>query len=255
VLGAIVGDVVGSVYEWAPLKAKDFPLLEGASRFTDDTVLTVAIADAMLSGADYAETVCAYALRYPHAGYGGLFLKWAHGGGGRAYHSWGNGSAMRVSPVGWALEDVEAVLSEAERTAAITHSHPEGIKGAQATALAVFLARHGATRDEIRREVEERFAYVLDRSLDEIRPSYTFDVSCKGSVPESLICFLESTDYEDAIRNAVSLGGDADTKASIAGAVAEAFYGGVPNALGRAVLELLPSDLRDVVARFRGRFE
>ncbi len=206
-LGAIAGDIVGSVFELSPIKHKSFPLICEQSRFTDDTVLTVAIADAILHGTDYRIVVRDYAMKFPYAGYGGHFIQWASAGGGAPYNSWGNGSAMRVSPVGWAFESVESVLKEAEHTAVITHNHPEGVKGAQATSMAVFLARNGASRTEIRETIEQRFGYNLSRSADEIRETYGFDVSCQGSVPESLISFLESEDFEDAVRTAISLGG------------------------------------------------
>ena len=249
-----MSDIVGSVFELSPIKHKSFPLISELSRFTDDTVLTVAIADAIMHGTDYVTVVRDYALRFPHAGYGGHFIRWASSGGEAPYNSWGNGSAMRVSPVGWAFESVESVLTEAERTAAITHNHPEGVKGAQATALALFLARQGATRTEIRETIEGRFGYDLSRSTDEIRETYDFDVSCQGSVPESLISFLESEDFEDAVRTAISLGGDADTMACIAGAVAEAFYGGIPAELEQQVIQVLAPALRTVVVQFRDRY-
>jgi ADP-ribosylglycohydrolase len=253
-LGAIAGDIIGSPYEASPVKHKDFPLFSDASRFTDDTVLTVAVADCILHGRDYVEAFHEYTARHPRAGYGGTFARWAFSRATAPYNSWGNGSAMRVSPVGWAARDAQDVLSEAERSAEATHNHPEGVKGAQATALAVFLARTGSTRDAIREEIAAQFGYDLDRSLDDIRATYTFDVSCQGSVPESLISFLESTDFEDAVRNAVSLGGDADTMACIAGAVAEAFYGGVPPAIEAASLDALTPDLVEIVDLFRERY-
>lgn len=253
-LGAIAGDIIGSVYEAWPTKSKSFPLFSSGSRFTDDTVLSVAVADCILHGGDYARTFQDYVRRYPDAGYGGTFIRWALSGQSRPYGSWGNGSAMRVSPVGWAFESSEAVLEHSMKSAAVTHDHPEGIKGAQATALTVFLARSGVSRDHIRRTVTERFDYDLTRSVVEIRPHYGFDVSCQGSVPESLICALESQDFEDAVRNAVSLGGDADTMACIAGAVAEALYGGVPRHIESEVDLRLDDSLRRMLARFRAKF-
>ena len=253
-LGAIAGDVVGSIYEHSPIKQKSFPLIVERSRFTDDTVLTVAIADAILNGSDYGTVVREYARRFPHAGYGGHFIQWAFTDDAPPYNSWGNSSAMRVSPVGWACETAEQVLLEAERTAAITHNHPEGVKGAQATALAVFLARRGTSRSDIRAEIERTFGYDLSRAVDGVRKTYNFDISCQGSVPESLISFLDSESFEDAIRNAISLGGDADTMASIAGAVAEAFYGGVPEPLAQNVLGLCPPEFQTIVVQFCSRY-
>jgi ADP-ribosylglycohydrolase len=253
-LGAIAGDVIGAPYEGRPIKTEDFDLFSHRSVFTDDTVLTCAVAQAILGGTDYAEALRAFTKRYPHAGYGGTFIQWALNDWDAPYDSWGNGAAMRVAPVGWAFETVEDVLREAEASAAVTHNHPEGVKGAQATALAVYRARTGARKPEIRDEIEARFGYDLHRHLEEIRPGYQFDVSCQGSVPESLIAFLASDSVEDAIRKAISLGGDADTMACIAGAVAEAFYGGVPDALAAEVRMRLPDDLLDVVARFRAAY-
>jgi len=253
-LGAIAGDVIGSVYEASPVKASDFELFSPGSRFTDDTVLTVATAEALLGDRDYAGAYRRYGRAYPNAGYGGSFYLWLVSEDAGPYRSWGNGAAMRVSPVGFALDTVDEVLAEAARSAAVTHNHPEGIKGAQATALAVFLVRTGADKTSIRSAIEERFGYDLARSLDAIRPTYRFDISCQGSVPESLIAFLASTDYESAVRNAVSLGGDADTMACIAGGVAQAFYGAVPEQIAREVRARLPEGFLDVLARFESQY-
>jgi len=196
-LGAIAGDIIGSIYEGNPLKISDFPLFSPHCRFTDDTVLTVATAEALLKGLDYATVYRAYGRRYPNAGYGGTFIHWILDDQAGPYQSWGNGSAMRVSPVGWAGDTVAAVLAEAERSAAVTHNHPEGIKGAQATALAVYLARTGHDKAALKQEIEQRFGYNLSRSLAAIRPGYRFDVSCQGSVPEAIIAFLEAADVEE----------------------------------------------------------
>ena len=253
-IGAIGGDIIGSIYEGRGIKTKDFPLFAAGCRFTDDTVLTAAVARAILRGEDYAVAARALGRRYPHAGYGAAFFRWLLNPGAGPYNSWGNGAAMRVSPVGLAFNEKPRVLDEARRSAVITHNHPEGIRGAQATALAVWMARKGRRRSEIRTAVQENFGYDLARSLAEIRPGYRFDVSCQGSVPEALIAFLESDSYEDAVRNAVWLGGDSDTMACIAGAVAEAFYGGVPRAVAAAVREHLPDDLWEVTRSFCRRF-
>lgn len=255
-LGAIAGDIIGSPFEgWGlQIKTAEFDLFTERSRFTDDTVLTVAVAKAILSGMDYTSTFKLYGRRYPRAGYGGAFHKWIHSANSAPYNSWGNGSAMRVSPVGWAFDTVEDVLLEAERTAEVTHNHPEGIKGAEATALAVFLARTGESKEEIRSQIAGRFSYDLNRTLADIRPTYTFDVSCQGSVPESIIAFLESDGFECAVRNAISLGGDSDTMACIAGAITEAFYGGVPAEIASAVRTRLPDELVEVIDEFRDRF-
>ena len=253
-LGAIAGDVIGSVHERSGTKTKDFELLVPDSRFTDDTVLTVAVADCLLHGKDYVDALHDYFHAYPAAGYGGTFIRWAGYRRREPYQSWGNGSAMRVSAVAYARDTLAEVLEEARRSAAVTHDHEQGIRGAQATAAAVFLARTGASKEQIRRYTEEQFGYFLEETLDQIRPTYAFDVSCQGSVPQSILAFLESTDYEDAVRNAISLGGDADTMACIAGAIAEPFYGGVPSAIAEPVLALLEVRLRGIVWEFRERF-
>ncbi|MEW6265848.1 MAG: ADP-ribosylglycohydrolase family protein [Thermodesulfobacteriota bacterium] len=249
-LGAIAGDIIGSVYEPRPIKTKDFPLFSPRCTFTDDTVLTVAVAEAILTGRSYFETIRQIGRRYPRAGYGGSFIQWLFAEDPRPYHSWGNGSAMRVSPVGFAFQDEDIVLAEAARTAEITHDHTEGIKGAQATALAVFLARRGQAKEKIRKEIMAQFDYDLDRTVDEVRPQYSFDISCQGTVPEAIIAFLDSTSYEDAIRNAISLGGDSDTLACITGGIAEAFYGGVPEAIRQRVRSILTPDLWEITDRF-----
>ncbi|HVL58021.1 MAG TPA: ADP-ribosylglycohydrolase family protein [Burkholderiaceae bacterium] len=254
-LGAIAGDVIGSVHEHAGTKTKYFPLLAPHCRFTDDSVLTVAVADALLGPRDYVDAFHDWFWRYPHAGYGGTFAHWALSRRREPYNSWGNGAAMRVSPIAWAFDSLDEVLAQARRSAEVTHDHPEGIRGAQATAAAVFLARQRRSKQEIRDEIECRFNYRLDAPLDAIRPSYRFDVSCQGSVPQSIIAFLESSDYEDAVRNAISLGGDADTMACIAGAIAEAYYGGVPPAIERAVLDTLDEPLRRTVLMFGQRYQ
>jgi ADP-ribosylglycohydrolase len=195
-----------------------------------------------------------YYHRYPGAGYGGRFAQWASGREHRPYNSWGNGSAMRVSPVGFAHRDLDVVLEKAKESAAVTHNHPEGIKGAQAAAACICLARQGKSKADIRAYVESAFRYDLSRSLDAIRPGYEFDVSCQGSVPEAIIAFLESTDYEDAVRKAVSLGGDSDTIACITGGIAEAFYGGVPAAIRKTALSILDAPLRELVREFRATY-
>jgi ADP-ribosylglycohydrolase len=249
-IGAIAGDIIGSVYERYPIKTKDFPLFHPRCRFTDDTVLTVAVADAILSGRPYVESIRRIGRRYPGAGYGGSFIRWLHSEDPRPYNSWGNGSAMRVSPVGFAFPSEAEVLRQARITAEMTHNHPEGIKGAEATALAVFLARTGHGKEHIRNRIKGRFGYDLDRTVGDIRPSYAFDISCQGTVPEAVICFLDSKSYEDAVRNAVSLGGDSDTLACITGGIAEAFYGGVPEEIQGKIEACLPPDLWDITDAF-----
>ena len=249
-IGAIAGDIIGSVYEHHPMKTKDFLLFDSRCRFTDDSVLTIAVAQAILTDSDYLQSVWNMGRRYPHAGYGGTFIQWLHSEDPKPYNSWGNGSAMRVSPVGFAFSSVAALLEEAARLAAISHDHPEGIKGAQATALSVFLARTTHDKARIKSEVAARFGYDLDRTVEGIRPQYGFDVSCQGTVPEAIIAFLESSSYEDAIRTAISLGGDSDTLACITGGIAEAFYGTIPVDIEATVRKHLPPDLLAIVDAF-----
>ncbi len=249
-LGALTGDIIGSRFEWNNIKTKDFNLFEADSRFTDDTVLTVAQADSLLSGEPFVQKLKEYFWLYPHAGYGGRFYRWAGSSSSEPYNSFGNGSAMRVSPVGWYFNDLSTVLSEARHSASVTHSHPEGIKGAQAAAAAIFLARSGEHKADIREFIAMRFGYDFSRSLDEIRPNYSFDVSCQGSVPQALQAFFESEGFEDAIRNAISIGGDSDTIACITGGVAEAFYGEVPDAIAQEVFMRLDEKLAGITRNF-----
>jgi ADP-ribosylglycohydrolase len=255
-LGAIAGDIIGSVYEgWrSRIKTTDFPLFQTRSRFTDDTVLTVAVADAILNGQHYGLAIKRYGLKYPNAGYGEAFYNWLRAQSIEPYNSWGNGSAMRVSPVGFAFTGVDAVLSEAEKTAIVSHNHPEGVRGAQAVALAVYFAKTGCTKEEIKREICLRFGYDLSQTLERIRPTYQFDVSCQGSVPQSIIAFLESDSVESAIRNAISLGGDSDTMACIAGGIAEAYYKDIPEEIMNQVRMRLPEDLLMIFDQFRHQF-
>jgi ADP-ribosylglycohydrolase len=253
-IGVIAGDVIGSVHEHTRIKSTAFPLFDARSSFTDDTVLTVATAYAILTGTSYETAYRDFGRRYPDAGYGGMFVQWLFAAHPRPYNSWGNGSAMRVAPVGLACVSVDDVLKEAERSAAVTHDHVEGIKGAQATALAVFLARSGRSKAAIRDELTGRFGYDLSGSIDMIRPGYEWDVSCQGSVPAALVAFFESTDVEEAIRLAISLGGDADTLAAIAGGIAHAFYRYVPRAIVEPLRERLPAEFLDVIDEFERRF-
>jgi ADP-ribosylglycohydrolase len=253
-LGAIAGDIIGSVWEESGEKRYDFPLFDKASRFTDETVMTVAVAHALLEDRDYATVMREYGHRYPFAGYGMHFARWLRDPEMGPYGSYGNGAAMRVSPVGYAAHSVEAVLQEAARCAAPTHNHLEGVKGAQATALAVFLARSGAGKDEIRAGIAGRFGYDLARTVAAIRPGYAPDVSAQRSVPESIIAFLDADSYEAAVRNAVSLGGDTDTMACIAGAIAEAWFGSVPEPIEREALNRLPAEFIQVIERFAERY-
>lgn len=249
-LGAIAGDIIGSVYENNPIKTIEFPLFDHYSIFTDDTVLTIAIAHAILENTDYATSLKYFGRKYPDAGYGMFFYRWMFASRSVPYNSWGNGSAMRVSPVGFAFNSIEEVLIEAEKSAEVTHNHSEGIKGAQATALAIFLARTGSNKTEIKQQISMRFSYDLDRTLDKIRPHYSFDVSCQGTVPEAIIAFLESTDFEDAIRKAISLGGDSDTLACITGGIAQAFYKSIPHVIVKEIYQRIPFEFVSIIDRF-----
>ena len=251
-LGAIVGDIVGSIYEFNNHRSKDFPLFGEDCKFTDDTVLTIAVADCLMNNGNYNEYIKNYARKYTGRGYGGRFRQWISSESMEPYNSWGNGSAMRVSAVGFAYNDLEAVMNEAKRSAEVTHNHPEGIKGAQATAVAIFMARKGQSKEQIKAAIAQSFGYDLNRTVDEIRPTYVFNESCQETVPEAIIAFLESKDFEDAIRNAISLGGDSDTLACITGGIAEAFYGGVPEDIAKNALSYLDSNMREVVEKFYG---
>jgi ADP-ribosylglycohydrolase len=253
-LGAISGDIIGSRFEHAAFKATRFELFHPDCQFTDDTVLTVALADNLLDGAPFVELLKHYYRAYPRAGYGGSFHQWARSERSEPYNSWGNGSAMRVSPVGFAFGTLDEVLDQAKRSAEVTHDHPEGIKGAQAVASAVFLARTGQSKEQIKGYIEAAFGYDLGTPLDEIRPRYCFEVSCQHSVPQAIRAFLESRDFEHAVRLAVSLGGDSDTLACMAGGIAEAFYGGVPEPIRQGVYERLDDHLADVTRKFAEAF-
>lgn len=244
-IGAISGDIIGSVHEGDLPKVKGFPLFVVDSTFTDDTVLTIAIASAIREGTDFAAPLRRWGRRYPQAGYGGWFRDWLFCDDPTPYNSFGNGSAMRVAAIGWAFNDLDAVLDEATRSAEVTHNHPEGIKGAQAAATAVFCARTGQTKDQIATLLSDRFGYDCTVSLEHLQHRSSFDVTCQGTLPAAAVAFLQSTDFEDAVRNAISFGGDADTLACIAGAMAEAHYGGVPTAIQFEAL-------RQLVARRSG---
>lgn len=256
--GAILGDIIGSPYEFdRGEKTKDFPLFCEESRFTDDTVMTIAVATALLCvprdydsiGAVVISSMQNWGREYPRAGYGGKFRQWLKENAPKPYGSFGNGSAMRVSAVGWLYDTVELTRFVARLTAEVTHNHPEGIKGAESVASAIYLARTGESKATIKKYVEDEFGYNLSRTLDDIRPGYHMDVTCQGSVPEAITSFLESTSFEDAVRNAVSLGGDTDTIACIAGSIAEAYYGLSPIQEDDC-LNRLPQKMKDVLINF-----
>lgn len=250
IIGAVVGDVIGSVYEWNNVKTTEFNLFTVESRFTDDTVLTIAVADSILNGKDFAETIWEYGRKYRGRGYGGRFRNWLKSYDKKPYGSFGNGSAMRASAVGFAFDNIETVLEVAKQTAEVTHNHPEGIKGAQATASAIFLAREGKSKQEIKDYITSTFNYDLDFTLDQIRPTYKFDVTCQGSVPQGIAAFLESSDFENAIRLAISIGGDSDTIACITGGIASAFHKHIPTEILDFVVEKLPNEFIEIMSRF-----
>lgn len=248
VFGAIVGDIIGSVYEHTPTKTTAFQLFKEGSTFTDDTVLTLAVAQWMVKDVDHThegliEEVKKLCRQYPNAGYGWNFYCWMRSATSTPYNSWANGSAMRVSPVALYASSIEEVLDLAKISAEITHNHPDGIKGAQAIATSVFLCKNGVPKEDIREYVEKTFGYDLHRTINEIRPTYKFDVSCNGSVPEAIIAFLDGNDFEEVVRLAISLGGDADTLAAIAGSIAACCYP-IPEEIVRTCNVILPPDLR-----------
>ena len=258
--GAILGDIIGSPYEHGTSgKTKDFPLFVRECRFTDDTVMTIAVGDAFLNarGETDDHAIQRHLVRamqrwgrcYPDAGYGARFSWWLTDPHPQPYNSWGNGSAMRVCAAGWLFADLPTVRRMARLSADVSHNHPEGIKGAEAVAAAIYLARTGRSKAAIKAYIEAEFGYDLSRSCDEIRPGYRFHASCQGTVPEAVTAFLEGRGFEDVIRTAVSLGGDCDTLTAIAGSMAEAFYG-VPENLKAQCRRRLPADLRQVVDRF-----
>lgn len=254
IIGAIAGDVIGSAYEFNPTRDYDFKLFTSESTFTDDTVLTMANAQWLLVDEQHTherlvaimQDLCS---RYEDRGYGGRFARWIGDSKPQPYNSYGNGSAMRVSPVGYYSQSIEEALTLAKISAEVTHNHPEGIKGAQATAAAIFMARNGRTKQEIREYVEQEIGYDLSRSLEEIRPTYTFNELCQTTVPEALTCYLEGKDYEDVIRLAVSLAADADTLAAIAGPIASAVWD-VPNEISQPAIALLSEEFCTTLLRF-----
>lgn len=256
-LGAVSGDVIGSSYEFSPIEEEDFPLFTKDSHLTDDTVCTCAIAEAILTGGpiiDYKTATLKWCQRYPDAGYGSYFAQWIFSKDPQPYESFGNGSAMRVSPVAYAFDTLEQVLEEAKKSAEFTHNHPEGIKGAQATAAAIFMARQGGTKESIKEYITTQFGYNLSRSLDEVIATHKWNATCQKTVPESIIAFLESTDFESAIRNAIKIKGDADTMAAIAGSIAYAFYPEINQDLIKQVIEHLDEDVLKITAEFYQKY-
>lgn len=252
--GAIAGDIIGSHWEFLPTKDRNFPLFGEHYYYTDDTILSLAVAEVLLDGSEYETALVAWSRRYPHQTWGLRYKNWFQKETRAPYNSCGNGSAMRVAPVGWAFDTLEATEAEAKRSAEVTHNHPEGIKGAQCVAAAIFLARNGSSKEEMKTYLESRFGYDLSQKYADIQPGYLYSESCQGSVPEAIISFLESNDFETAVRNAVALGGDADTQACIAGSIAEAFYGAVPEAIWSRCEEVLKPEMIVLVNRFCARY-
>ena len=260
-IGSIIGDIVGSVYEFTPnnIKTKQFEFFNPNGSYTDDSILTFATADWLLHGGEVAHYYSKYGEKYPWpmGGYGGGFKLWLvrsiRQQDYRPYNSCGNGSAMRVGPVGWAFDTIEEILAKAKESAECTHNHPEGIKGAQATALAIMMARHGCDKNEIRSEIEKRFEYDLQFTCEQIRPTYTWGGTCQDSVPQAIVSFLDGEDYEDSIRNAISIGGDSDTIGCITGSIAEAYFG-VPADLRNSAMNYLPEELQSIISEFENKF-
>lgn len=266
-IGSIIGDIVGSTYEFRNIKTKDFPFFTDGSEYTDDSILTFATADWLLHGGDVARIYSGYASKYsdPMGGYGGSFSVWVvrsqREGVYLPYNSCGNGSAMRVGPVGWAFDNEEDVLRHARMSAECTHNHAEGIKGAEATALCILMARKGMSKERMRSVVESKFGYDLSLTIDELRPRYSWDGldgkgdggTCQGSVPEAIMAFLDGDGFEDCVRNAISIGGDSDTIGCITGSIAEAYYG-VPQDIREKALGFLPKEFRELAAEFENKY-
>ncbi|MCD7822868.1 MAG: ADP-ribosylglycohydrolase family protein [Oscillospiraceae bacterium] len=258
-LGAIIGDIVGSIYEFNNIKTKDFPLFRSDCFFTDDTVMTIAVAEAIMNGGssdNFIDSMKEYGRMYPHESYGGNFRMWLLTNTRKPYNSFGNGSAMRVAPCGW-MKDFEECRRLAKASAEVTHNHPEGVKGALATSDAIFLCREtiakggspAECRSLVKNHIEKEYSYNLHRTCDEIRPTYEFNETCQETVPQAIVAFLDSNDFEDALRNAISLGGDSDTLAAITCSIAEAAYG-IPDWIREKALSYLDETLLDVLERW-----
>lgn len=247
--GAIVGDIVGSIYEFNNCKSKEFPLFTDQSFFTDDTVCTIAIADALINDKDPTYCLLDWCKSFPDRGYGGMFRQWIESSNPKPYNSFGNGSAMRISSIVRAATNEAHLFELSDRFTEITHNHEEGLKGARATALAIYLARNGERHLEIKRKIENEFLYDLSQSVDEIRYHYSFDETCQGSVPQAIRCYLEASSFEDAIRNAISIGGDSDTIAAITGSIAEARWQ-IPDQIAVEAWRRLPVEMQNVVSNY-----
>lgn len=247
ILGSCIGDIVGSIFEWNNYKNTNFDICNSRCFMTDDTVMTIAVADALYNNKDLTGTLRLYGNRFPDSGYGGGFRRWLKDPTPKPYNSYGNGSAMRVSAAGVLGDTLSEVLKLARQSAEITHNHPEGIKGAEATAAAIYLARTGSSKEEIKEFVVTNYHYHLDTTCDEIRPVYQFNETCQGTVPPAIVAFMESTDFESAIRLAVSLGGDTDTLTCITGGIAAAFYNEIPDEIAQFSISKMPTDFYKVI--------
>ena len=259
-LGAIIGDIVGSRFEWNNIKTKDFEFLTDKCFFTDDSVMTIAVADALMKANGNLDALSEQAIKsmqtigrpYPHCGYGGNFYYWIYTDNPQPYNSFGNGSAMRVSACGFVAKSLEEAKELSEAVTRVSHNHPEGIKGAEATAVAIYLARTGSSIAKIGKYINDNY-YPMDFTLDGIRDSYEFNEICQDTVPQAIKAFLESSDFEDAIRNAISIGGDSDTLAAITGGIAEAYYG-IPDSIKERAMSYLDESLREIVERFYEKY-
>lgn len=254
IFGAIAGDVIGSTYEFKNEKSTNINIFVEDSKFTDDTVLTIAVADAILNNKDFGKTIWEYGNKYFDCGYGGSFIKWLTDENPQPYDSWGNGSGMRVSPVGWAYSSLEQTLEAAKKSAECTHNNPEGIKGAQVVASAIYLARNGFSKIAIKDYITAAFGYDLNFKLDDIREKYKFYVSCQNSIPQAIVAFLESSNFESAIRLAISIGGDSDTISAMAGSVSIAYYNEIPDNIYNFVKSKLPQEFIDIIEQFNEKY-
>ncbi len=250
IIGAVAGDMIGSRHTGNKFEVVDFSLLNKDPDYTADTVLTVATMDALLNGREYTTMMQAYGRRYPGRGYGAALLRWLRQDEPKPYHSWNNGVALRISPIGHVCRTVNETLEESRKCAEISHNHPDGIKGAQATAACVFLAKNGRTKEEIRSYIETKFGYDLQKNIEIIRPEYYYDQSCEISVPAAIIAFLDSSDYENAIRLAISLGDGCGSLACITGGIAQAFYKKIPGHIAEPVISRLSPEMFDVIEKF-----
>jgi ADP-ribosyl-[dinitrogen reductase] hydrolase len=254
IIGAVAGNMIGMCHNAGQSHPASVPLIGEKLDYSSDTVLTVAVMDALLNGREYTETLQAYGRRYPDRGYGTALVRWLMQDRPQPYHSWNNGAALRISPVGHACRTLDETLSEARRCAVVSHNHPDGIKGAQAAAACVFLAKNGRTKEEVREYVESAFRYDLKRRIDDIRQVYYYDQSCEGSVPEAIIAFLESTGYEDSLRLAISLGKSNGSLACITGAISQAYYKEIPPHIAQPVISRLSPEIVEVIENFSNTY-